>query len=533
VLGGRAPTGFFGSELLAQAGLQWSPAYCLNQKRFKFQLNQTSDIAGFNLMRRGEAPAAVVSSQQDASGGDPVGYAPTAVTGFAIGYEVDKPDNAGEFTRLRLNPRLLAKLLSQSYLGSALGREHPGIGDNPLALMTDPEFKKLNGGLSEIAQEAGATLLSLSNDSDVIEQLTEYIDQDKDARAFLAGKADPWGMKVNPAYKNIDLPRPEWPLLDTYIPKTENTCRQQNPSVYFSQLAAPVTTLRKISDVLLDAWPNVQTKCDYDTTTEKFKVGRVDRQSYGSRFVLGVVSLGDAARYGIKTAALQTRKGTYVAPDDASLARAVKLSTQSGPRLPFVLDQADVARNGRAYPGTMVVYTAARLRGLERENADKVAQFVRVATTEGQRRGSGNGELPAGYLPIARTGATAKLFRSAQVVADAIQAQTPAKADPETTDPSNDPPGAGLGTGTGTGTDDLGSITPPDATVPDTTVPSGAATTAPPVLEVADPARASATSGEESGLAGKLLPLLLLAGLIGGGVQLGSRFLVRPPRRLT
>ncbi len=530
VLDSRAPTGFYGTELIAQAGLQWSPAYCLDKKRFKLQLNQTSDIAGFNLMQSGTGPAAIVSSEQESSGGDPVGYAPTAVTGFAIGYEIDRPDNAGEYTGLRLNARLIAKLLSQSYLGSDLGRGHPGIGDNPLAMMNDPEFQALNKGLSQITQEAGAALLSLSNDSDVIQQLTEYLAQDEDAAAFLRGKADPWGMKVNPAYRGITLPRPEWPLLDTYIPKTENTCRQQNPSVYFSQLAAPVTTLRKISESLLDAWPNVQTKCDYDANTELFKLGRVDRQSYGARFVLGVVSLGDAARYGIKTAALQTRKGAYVAPTDAALARAISLSEQRRPRLPFVLDQADVARDGKAYPGTMVVYTAAKLRGLDEETATKVAQFVRISTTEGQRRGSGNGQLPAGYLPITRTGPTAKLFDSAQLVADAIEAQRPAPADPDPSDaPSGAEPGAGPGTTTG------GGLTPPVDAPPATAPLAPAAPTAsvPPVLDVADPVATSATAVEQSGTAGRLLPLLLLAGLVGGLVQVGSRFFVRPPRRLS
>ena len=59
----RAPTGFYGSELLAQAALQWSPAYCLDKKRFKFQLNQMSDEAGWNLMEAGGGAAAEVSSE--------------------------------------------------------------------------------------------------------------------------------------------------------------------------------------------------------------------------------------------------------------------------------------------------------------------------------------------------------------------------------------------------------------------------------------------------------------------------------------
>ncbi len=58
VLDPRAPTGFYGSELLAQAALQWAPAYCLNKKRFKFQHNQMSDEAGWNLMESGGGAAA-------------------------------------------------------------------------------------------------------------------------------------------------------------------------------------------------------------------------------------------------------------------------------------------------------------------------------------------------------------------------------------------------------------------------------------------------------------------------------------------
>ena len=69
-------------------------------------------------MESGVGRAAFVSSPHRRTSDDPVGFAPTAVTGFAIGYTIDRPDNAGEYTDLRLNPRLLAKLLTESYLGS-------------------------------------------------------------------------------------------------------------------------------------------------------------------------------------------------------------------------------------------------------------------------------------------------------------------------------------------------------------------------------------------------------------------------------
>jgi ABC-type phosphate transport system substrate-binding protein len=501
VLDPRAPTGFYGSELLAQAALQWAPAYCLNKQRFKFQLNQMSDEAGWNNMEAGIGVAAEVSSEHDLRGSDPVGYAPTAVTGFAIGYQIDKPDNAGEVTDLKLNARLLAKLLTQSYLGSDLGRGHPGIGNNPLAIMNDPEFIKLNPGLSQITQEVGATVLSLSNSSDVIEQLTDYIAHDADAMAFIHGKKDPWGMVVNPKYKNLAMPRADIPLLDSYIPETQSDCRQKNPAVYFNQLAAPVTTMRKIAEALLDAWPNVQTRCDFDTSTGAYKLGRVDRQSFGSRFMLGIVSLGDADRYGLRAAALETKPGTYVAPSDKSLAAAVALTKQKKAHQPFVLDQGDARKSGHAYPGTMIVYTAARLHNLAKDDAAKVAQFIRISTTEGQQPGSGNGELPDGFLPIQKTGVTEKLFDAAQDTARAVEAQRSA-----TSEPTEEPSGDG---GDGPG----GLVTPPGLPgdgEPSTDVsPSTTPSVPPTAVEM------PATAPVGSDLAGGLLPLLILLGAIG------------------
>ena len=123
--------------------LQWSPAYCLDKKRFKFQLNQMSDEAGWNLMESGGGAAAVrLLASTSAEARTRSAYAPTAVTGFSIGYVIDRPDNAGEYTDLRLNARLIAKLMTQSYLGSDLGRGHPGIGDNPLGIMSRPRVHR-------------------------------------------------------------------------------------------------------------------------------------------------------------------------------------------------------------------------------------------------------------------------------------------------------------------------------------------------------------------------------------------------------
>ncbi len=509
----RPPTGFYGSELLSQAALQWSPAYCLDKSRFKFQHNRMPDEAGFKIMETGQGAAALVSGQRETEGSDPVGYAPTAVTGFAIGYSIDRPDNAGEYADLRLTPRLVAKLLTQSYLGSDLGRGHPGMAGNPLAINNDPEFRQLNPGLDEISREAAATVLSLSESSDVIETLTSWIAADPEARAFVAGKPDRWGMVVNPSYKGIALPTREWPMLDSYVPASERECLKLNPAPYFTQLAAPVSTLRKIAEALLDAWPNVQTKCERATVDDPWKLGRIDRQGVGTRFVLGIVSLGDSARFGLRNASLQTAPGRFVAPTQESLAAAVRLGRQSGTMLPFVIEQAAVRKAGRAYPGTMVVYTAARTSGMDRAEAAKVAQFIRVSTREGQRPGRGNGQLPAGYLPIRDTGATAPLFRSAQSVATAVAAQresSPRNPKPtDTATPTDDPaPETAPTTDDAPGAEEPGEEKPVDANV----VPTGATT---------------ATPDAGSGLGRVALPLVLLLAVLGGMLSGAARLTLR------
>jgi hypothetical protein len=445
VLDDRAPTGFYGSELMSQASLQWSPAYCLDETRFKFQHNKMADAAGFTLAENGGGAAAFVSSKHEAKATDPMAYAPTAVTGFSIGYVIDVPGNAGEYADLKLNARLIAKLMTQSYLGSELGRGHPGMGENPVGINLDPEFQRLNPGLDAITREAAATLLSLSESSDVIESLTEYIAQDDAAMDFVNGKADPWGMKVNPSYKKIELPTAEWPLLDDYVPVTNDECRQQNPTPYFTQLAAPVNSIRKIAEAILDAWPNVQTRCERSAVTDPWKIGRVDRQGVGTRFMLGLVSMGDARRLGLDEASLATRN-TFVGPTENGITKAVRLATPStSGDEPFTLDMADLVK-ADAYPGTMIVYTAARTANLPQEDAEKVQQFIEVATREGQRQGYGNGELPPGFLPLKRSGVTAPLWKQAQAVATAIGEQKGATDTDQETDT-----GGGAGTGDGGG----------------------------------------------------------------------------------
>jgi hypothetical protein len=514
VLDSRAPTAFYGSELMSQASLQWAPAYCLDKKRFKFQHNRLGDEPAFALVENGGAPAAFVSGEREADTTEPIGYAPTAVTGFAVAYVVDEPDNKGERGALNLTPRLLAKLLTQSYAGSNRGRQHPGMESNPLSINQDPEFQALNPGLDSIAREAAATVLSLSESSDVMKSITSYIADDAEAKAFIGGKADPWGMVVNPTYKKIKLPVSEFPLLDTFVPTSDQACQQQNPAPYFTQIAAPINSISKIAQAVLDGWPNVQTKCDRATSSDPFKVGRTERQGIGTRFMLGIVSLADAQRYGLHTASLRTGAGgarKFVAPSTASIAAAVKVAKPKSPTSAFTVSQAMLRKTPSAYPGTMIVYTVAKLTGLEKTDAKNVASFIRIATNEGQVPGSGNGKLPAGYVPITKAGATAALYAQAQKVAKLVEAQKEPAAKPAKAAPTKKAPAAAV---------PPAAVAPaaPVADAPAAAVPAAVPAAAAPTTEVV--ATAANSSGPAQSLLPVLVALLLLAGLGGPGTRL-------------
>src|SRR5262249_6364026 len=154
-------------------------------------------------------PAALISRPPDAGWTTPTVNAPVGVTGFAVSYAVDGADKH-QYPTLKLNPRLLAKLLSESYwalpnLGTDFAKlpasdAYHAMATTPEDLSVDPEFQALNPGIGTSNQfAAAATVLVLAGNSDVIHALTGYLNADPEARAFLDGRPDPWGMVVNPA----------------------------------------------------------------------------------------------------------------------------------------------------------------------------------------------------------------------------------------------------------------------------------------------------------------------------------------------
>jgi hypothetical protein len=136
----------YGSELLIQATGQWAPHFCLNPKLFNFTHVQTGEPEAANLLATGGADAAFVSDPPAAGYGKPVVNAPVAVGAFAITYVIDGA-NGQPYTKLRLTPLLLAKLLTESYPAELpVQEEDPQLAHNPLNITLDPEFQRLTPG---------------------------------------------------------------------------------------------------------------------------------------------------------------------------------------------------------------------------------------------------------------------------------------------------------------------------------------------------------------------------------------------------
>ncbi len=570
----------YGSELLTAATSQWSSKFCADPKLFPMTHVQTGETQARSLLQTGNTNAAFTSLGPDGGWGSPIVSAPTAMTGFAVGYAIDDA-RQHEYAELKLTPRLLAKLLTESYPAIQAIKSGwatpppPGSGEtdytalagNPLNISKDPEFIALNPGITQgVGNTYGAaTLLMLSSDSDVVHALTSYINADPEARAWLDGQPDPWGMVVNPNYRGIALPVDNWPLLDTYEPREiyneGNPCLQRNPVPYLPLVASPMIRLSLISLNLQYAIQQSQVVCA-DAATSNPKLVANGPEAIGFRFIIGITSLADAQRYRIDTAALQTRVAsdapsqfadgtgrTFVAPADDSLRAAAGLlaadRTSGIWRLPYdKLVGADGSQT--AYPGAMLVSTAIPTEGLPKVDAADYATFLSFAAGAGQTPGGGAGELPAGYLPLTSSNGLGAEQHYTQVAAQYVAAQngkvpdlTSPKALPSPVASSTSPSPSPRTHTTSTAPADstaASSVNAPAPTSDAASAPSAPGTSAAPSPSGSSPAATPASSAVavgatqaiNAGLIGTILPVLALIGLAAG---LGAPALRRFARR--
>ena len=204
-----------GSELVTDAVTSWQSALCAGgATRFTFTQRGEEQVR-FGLLNPTTTSPGLGFTVAPVEGGEKAGFvhAPVAVSALTVGFYWEA-EKIGLVKDLRLNPRLLAKLLTASYPYDVrfVTRATPApdhLKDNPLSILRDPEFLDLNPQFRTFLQAPqnypGGILLSAER-SDVTRVVWNYVRADAAARDFLGGKADPWGMRSTPTSRNWTSP---------------------------------------------------------------------------------------------------------------------------------------------------------------------------------------------------------------------------------------------------------------------------------------------------------------------------------------
>ena len=398
--------GIMGSELATDAITSWQSALC-RTGTYRFNYTQSGEQQARDAVTSGDSEAGLgmtVDPVEPVDGQAQVVHAPVAITGLTIGFVwmYDVTGGTRPLTELKLDQRLLAKVLTQSYPLS-LAKPEDGLpaylASNPLSIVKDPEFLQLNPGLAD--QAAGNAPLGLAvtlANTDSARLVWKYILADADAREFIAGKADPWGMKVNPAYADgvISDSLDFFPKTD--IAPTTTDCGAGNTDriTYTGQDVVPY--VNDMHDGALKVRRgDIGTAYNCDDSDHVPKLASIGRPIPTKQRQFGLVDNASAVRYLLGVAALPNADGQYVKPTDESLLKAVSEMPDSdvaGVKAPDPGKMKD-----GAYPLTAVVYAAASLDQAKDARLD-YARVMRYAAGDGQTQGTAKGQLPYGYAPL-------------------------------------------------------------------------------------------------------------------------------------
>jgi hypothetical protein len=455
---GAAERQISGSELISGAMGQWQPKLCTNSNGAIYSLltGPESDAA---LAANGTAvaPLALVSEPLSTEGvTDNLTYAPVGLTGVSIAFAIDhlarvrgtavpddiKAKDGLAITSLKLTPRLLAKLLTASYSDALPAGAPIAYITGKQNITQDPDFLAINDsewaymGIRGVG--VSGTLTPLGR-SDAAVAVWSYIMADADARDFMAGKADPWGMKVNPYYATDATVNPTGTAM-TYprddFPKADPVETKGSASVGYVDVANLVTWRPFTTSLTIGAYDVLRGDAlklgvwDVNAVPPGFAKG--DRNLVGSQSVIGLTDTSAAARYQVVQASLLNPAGQYVAPTTTALGAAAEAMTADAKQKQVVrFDPTSSAAKGAkaAYPLTMPLYAAVNPQMSDAAVRKDYAAFITYAASDGQTVGTGDGQLPEGYAPIPAEWKTQALAAAAGIASGTpVGAATPSAA---------------------------------------------------------------------------------------------------------
>lgn len=418
-----------GHELAADAVSRWQPALCAGGGTLFSYTQLPDEVARIQTLDPSTPGLALVTNSippERLAPEHPLVYAPVGLSALTIAFNIEHqpPGNAPDdqlqldgqrFGSMKLTPRLVAKLLTQSYQGAVVGVPDY-LKNNPVGLTVDPEFLELNPeyrGFATISTPPDA--LAQLNGTDVTSLLWSWVQADQDARAFLNGTPDKFGMVVNPQNKGLTG-------APSTFPRNDQSCIDSLLSDGVTKGRICTLDAHPFTNDMHDAGRSASRGDSQARTTVLGSDGRtptpvkLDRQAPGRRALLAVVDAATASRYGLPTAALRNAAGQFVVPATTSLL-AGEAAMRPG-AVSDVLVANPAATDPAAYPLTALSYAVTAPSTLEVAAGKDYAAFLRYAAGPGQEPGVGPGRLPFGMAPLPEA-----LRAQARAAAATIEAQ--------------------------------------------------------------------------------------------------------------
>jgi hypothetical protein len=382
-----------GSPMLARAMFSWQAELCTIADPISIQYDsaQNEPLARTDF-QDGLDDVALTTYPATGSSQYPFTYAPVAISAESVAFWVDNPNTGLPIYHIRLDARLVLKLLTQSYNFSyqGCGDDKPtttcnnAVDGDPSSLFTDPEFEQLNKHVLPVGPGWQVPTV-LSGESDMTWALTSWIAASKPAKSFADGTFDPWGEHVNTNYLDMQLPTQTLSAMDPY------------PT--YAHLYDPYFPLSAVAQYQVDNWdPATQAQPDAQGNYDA-----VEPEIPGNRSLFAILDQGDAASFLLPAASLENAYGNYVGPTQAGMLAAVEHDMITN-RANHITQGVNFANTGKgaadAYPLTMVIYAMVPTGGISKQKAAKIAEWLDFVAEQGQQQGEQPGNLPPGYLPL-------------------------------------------------------------------------------------------------------------------------------------
>ncbi len=382
-----------GSPMAAIAMNSWQTALCTAADPLSIQYDsaQNEPLARQDF-QAGMDDVALTTFPASGTSKYPYTYAPIAITAESVAFWIDNPQTGLPANHIRLDARLMLKLITESYdfsdtacsdgVLSASDCDN-AVDYDPASILVDPEFTHLNPGVRP-AESDWVVPTVLSGLSDMTWELTSWIAANPAAKAFADGSfAD--GEHINSNYVDMQLPTQTLTAMDS--------------NLLYSHLYSPVFPLSSVvSYQLANNFPGTETAVDqygnYDSLAPEVP---------GTRDLFAILDQGDASAFLFPTASLQNAAGNFVAPTDAGMLAAVEHDMVTD-RQNHITESVNLKNAGKAawdaYPLTMIVYAMVPTGGISKTKAAKIAEWLDFIADQGQQPGLLPGNLPPGYLPL-------------------------------------------------------------------------------------------------------------------------------------